>query len=577
MRWPSRSRFAASILSSTLASAESGSSRRSGCETRSRGMTSEVLAEFERRHFFRGESEPLELVRMREERNGAVYEAMWGPNEWTMTGALAGWDVRPRLARAGDADADPPRRPRPLDRGDREDAHGRDPARARESSSRRAPIRRSSRRPSATSAPSAISSTPSKPAKDQAGSEATLQGSWRGSGSAPADPDPGCALNQCRGKDSNLRRLSRRVYSPLPLAARAPLRECGQCSRTRAYDPGGAVRRDRRRRRAGGVGDGDPARARRARRCCSPTAPAFRATSPAAAASPAAPSASCPSTSRPSSRTSSARFEVRLGYRKRFERRSEAPLVLMTRRRRLDAFLAEQAAAAGADFRDGVTVEGLTVGPDGATLAVGGARGARARARRRGRRQRPDRARRPGSAAASSTGSRSRGTGRCPTEQHGRATVELGVVPGGYGWVFPKDGHANYGVGGWAARGRGCARTCAASAPSTASTTTQLTDLQGRRLPIRRTTRAAPRPGPARRRRRRARRPALRRRHLRGARLGAARRRRDPRRRRLDDYEEELARGARPLRRDLVEGEARARPPPAGGVRDRADPGACGG
>jgi pimeloyl-ACP methyl ester carboxylesterase len=57
----------------------------------------EVLAEVERRHFFRGESEPLELVRMREEKSGEVYEAMWGRNEWTMTGALAGWDVRPRL------------------------------------------------------------------------------------------------------------------------------------------------------------------------------------------------------------------------------------------------------------------------------------------------------------------------------------------------------------------------------------------------------------------------------------------------------------------------------------------------
>jgi pimeloyl-ACP methyl ester carboxylesterase len=57
----------------------------------------EALAEFERRHFFRGETEPLELVRMGEERNGAVYEAMWGTNEWTMTGALAGWDVRSRL------------------------------------------------------------------------------------------------------------------------------------------------------------------------------------------------------------------------------------------------------------------------------------------------------------------------------------------------------------------------------------------------------------------------------------------------------------------------------------------------
>ena len=39
----------------------------------------EVLGEFERRHFFRGESDPLELIRMREERSSAVYEAMWGP------------------------------------------------------------------------------------------------------------------------------------------------------------------------------------------------------------------------------------------------------------------------------------------------------------------------------------------------------------------------------------------------------------------------------------------------------------------------------------------------------------------
>ncbi|MDF2752415.1 MAG: geranylgeranyl reductase family protein, partial [Gaiellaceae bacterium] len=66
-------------------------------------------------------------------------------------------------------------------------------------------------------------------------------------------------------------------------------------------------------------------------------------------------------------------FEVRLRYRKRFERRSEAPLVLMTQRRRLDAFLVEQAVAAGTDFRDGVTVEGLTMGPDGATVTVGDA------------------------------------------------------------------------------------------------------------------------------------------------------------------------------------------------------------
>ena len=86
------------------------------------------------------------------------------------------------------------------------------------------------------------------------------------------------------------------------------------------------------------------------------------------------------------------RFELRVGYRKRFERRSDAPLVLMTRRRRLDAFLAEQAAAAGADFRDGVTAGGLTVGPDGAELTIGGFARHRAGARRRRRRERRRRA-----------------------------------------------------------------------------------------------------------------------------------------------------------------------------------------
>jgi proline iminopeptidase len=57
----------------------------------------EANVEIERRHFFRGTEEPLELLRMREEKSSAVYEAMWGSNEWTMTGALRGWDVRPRL------------------------------------------------------------------------------------------------------------------------------------------------------------------------------------------------------------------------------------------------------------------------------------------------------------------------------------------------------------------------------------------------------------------------------------------------------------------------------------------------
>jgi geranylgeranyl reductase family protein len=186
-------------------------------------------------------------------------------------------------------------------------------------------------------------------------------------------------------------------------------------------------------------------------------------------------------------------FELRLGYRKRFERRSDAPLVLMTQRRRLDAFLVEQAAAAGADFRDGVTIEGLTVGPDGATLTVNGRRaqgrvvvgadGVNGRV-----------ARWAGLGGGMEYGIALEGNGPLLDGRQGRATIELGVVPGGYGWVFPKDGHANYGVGGWASEGPRLRehlwRLCDVHGVDMSG----LTDLHGRRLPIRRA--GAARTGP---------------------------------------------------------------------------------
>jgi len=51
---------------------------------------------FERRHVCRLGA-TAEIRRMRKERSKEVYQALWGPNEWTPTGALAGWDVRHRL------------------------------------------------------------------------------------------------------------------------------------------------------------------------------------------------------------------------------------------------------------------------------------------------------------------------------------------------------------------------------------------------------------------------------------------------------------------------------------------------
>jgi L-proline amide hydrolase len=54
-------------------------------------------AVFNDRHFYRGATHPPEIERMLPERGRESYRAMWGPNEWTLTGALRGWDVRPRL------------------------------------------------------------------------------------------------------------------------------------------------------------------------------------------------------------------------------------------------------------------------------------------------------------------------------------------------------------------------------------------------------------------------------------------------------------------------------------------------
>jgi flavin-dependent dehydrogenase len=76
--------------------------------------------------------------------------------------------------------------------------------------------------------------------------------------------------------------------------------------------------------------------------------------------------------------------------------------------------------------------------------------------------------------------------GAAPEERYrGRLVLELGIVPGGYGWVFPKGDHVNVGVGGWESEGprlRGLLRrVCDEHGLSDE----QLTNLRGHRLPLR--------------------------------------------------------------------------------------------
>jgi proline-specific peptidase len=89
--------LASLVLSSTLASAEEWAVEVKRLRDELDGSDDDVMAAFEARHFYRGETVPPELERMSAERGSDVYRAMWGPNEWTITGALRGWDVRARL------------------------------------------------------------------------------------------------------------------------------------------------------------------------------------------------------------------------------------------------------------------------------------------------------------------------------------------------------------------------------------------------------------------------------------------------------------------------------------------------
>jgi geranylgeranyl reductase family protein len=182
------------------------------------------------------------------------------------------------------------------------------------------------------------------------------------------------------------------------------------------------------------------------------------------------------------------RFEFQLDYRYGFERRSPAPLVLMTQRRRLDAFLAERAADAGADFRDGVKVQRIETRATGIQLSVGGehvlgealigadgANGITARA--------------TGLAGDHDYGVAIEGNvgyEHVPRERYSaRALIELGSVPGGYAWIFPKGDHVNVGVGGWRSEGPRLrdhlSRLCVHQAIPEA----RVEGLRGHRLPMR--------------------------------------------------------------------------------------------
>ena len=179
------------------------------------------------------------------------------------------------------------------------------------------------------------------------------------------------------------------------------------------------------------------------------------------------------------------RTRCRFRYGPKIERASSRVICLMTQRRRLDAFLVEQAVAAGAEFRDGVhvnvdsetelRVDGRSV-EVAAVIGADGANGITARSL--------------GLGGAIVNGVALEGN--LPYEElpvgswHGRLVLELGNVPGGYGWIFPKGDHVNFGVGGWAHEGPQLRRHLRILCEKYGIELRQLSDVRGHRLPMRR-------------------------------------------------------------------------------------------
>lgn len=183
------------------------------------------------------------------------------------------------------------------------------------------------------------------------------------------------------------------------------------------------------------------------------------------------------------------RLVLRLRFGSSYERSASAPIIAMTQRLHLDEHLAREAAAAGAELREETRVQAVRVGESGvevdaagetfhaaAVVGADGANGVTARLLSLG--------------LDPTYGVALEGNlphERCDASRYaGRAVLELGTIPGGYGWVFPKGDHLNFGVGGWESEGprlRDHLRTlCARHGVSDAD----LVSVRGHRLPLRR-------------------------------------------------------------------------------------------
>jgi geranylgeranyl reductase family protein len=167
-------------------------------------------------------------------------------------------------------------------------------------------------------------------------------------------------------------------------------------------------------------------------------------------------------------------LEMRFRFGTGVTRQARAPVIWMTQRRRLDAFLLDAARGRGVEVREGTTVDVDRIAAD-VIVGADGANGTTARA--------------VGLGAGIVHGVAYEGNVPYGGLDRGRyarrAVVELADIPGGYGWVFPKGDHANVGVGGWQSEGprlrEHLRRVCEAHGLEPEA----LESLRGHRLPLR--------------------------------------------------------------------------------------------
>lgn len=171
-----------------------------------------------------------------------------------------------------------------------------------------------------------------------------------------------------------------------------------------------------------------------------------------------------------------------------YTRRSSDPITYLTQRRRLDEFLARQAAEAGANFMERRAVREVTRGATrievragneafaGRALVVAdGANGPTARL--------------AGIRVARSNGIAFEGNitpkGEYPRVWQDMFGIDVGDVPGGYGWLFPKGDHLNIGVGGHSAAGPSLRTRLDSLTRFYGFETTDFWGLRGHPLPVR--------------------------------------------------------------------------------------------